>query len=113
MLPPKQPLRSTSAVRAPARAAASAAARPPGPLPTTRTSVPRMTGISRAGSEIVFIAHRLAREAPGMDPGVAAAYLRCGSIPGLQGIRRMGIDRSRLAQRGVGLYFVCNVLLSV
>src|SRR5579864_1849611 len=55
MFPPKQPLRSISAVRAPARAAARAAARPPGPLPTTRTSVSRTTSTDLAGSSIFFI----------------------------------------------------------
>src|ERR1700722_19637236 len=55
MLPPKQPLRSIRVVRAPARAAASAAARPPGPLPTTRTSVSSTTSSERAGSAIVDI----------------------------------------------------------
>ncbi len=53
MLPPKQPYRSTSVVLTPARADASAAARPPGPLPTTSTSVSWTTSISRAGSVIL------------------------------------------------------------
>src|SRR5580704_14404041 len=55
MLPPKQPLRSSSTVLAPARAAASAAARPPGPLPTTSTSVSTITSTARAGSRMEVI----------------------------------------------------------
>ena len=39
MFPPKQPNRSTSVTLTPHRAAASAAARPAGPEPTTKTSV--------------------------------------------------------------------------
>ena len=50
MLPPKQPNRSTSVTSTPARAAASAAARPAGPEPTTSTSVSWITSIWRAGS---------------------------------------------------------------
>jgi len=37
-------------VAEPARAAASAAERPPGPLPTTSTSVSKMTSSDRAAS---------------------------------------------------------------
>ena len=55
MLPPKQPYRSSNVVSTPARADARAAARPPGPEPTTSTSVWRITSILRAGSSIVFI----------------------------------------------------------
>jgi hypothetical protein len=43
----------------PARAALIAAASPPAPLPTTRTSVFARTGVSRDGSNISFIAFQL------------------------------------------------------
>src|SRR5882757_5877746 len=55
MLPPKQPFLSINAVRAPARPDASAAASPPGPLPTTRTSVSSTTSTVRASSVIFLI----------------------------------------------------------
>ena len=50
MLPPKHPNRSTNVTSTPVRAAASAAAKPAGPEPTTRTSVSWITSICRAGS---------------------------------------------------------------
>src|SRR5690625_4602265 len=45
--PPREPNRSTSRTEAPLRAAATAAASPAGPLPTTKTSVGSATGIVR------------------------------------------------------------------
>ena len=42
-------------VSTPACAELIAAARPPGPLPTTSTSVSATTGVTRAGSEISFM----------------------------------------------------------
>src|SRR5690625_4369443 len=45
--PPREPNRSPTRTEAPLRAAATAAARPAGPLPTTRTSVGSATGIVR------------------------------------------------------------------
>src|SRR5690625_636083 len=45
--PPREPNRSTSRTDAPLRAAATAAASPAGPLPTTRTSDGFATGIVR------------------------------------------------------------------
>src|SRR4029079_11270806 len=65
MFPPKQPYRSSSVVRAPARAAARAALKPPGPLPTTRTSVSWTTSTERAASVIAFISRGQARVGPG------------------------------------------------
>jgi hypothetical protein len=65
MFPPKQPYRSSSVVRAPARAAARAALKPPGPLPTTRTSVSWTTSTVRAASVIAFISRGQARVGPG------------------------------------------------
>jgi hypothetical protein len=53
-LPPKQPLRSINAVRAPAWGAASAAAKRPGPLPTTSTSISKATSTERADSNICY-----------------------------------------------------------
>src|SRR6056297_951038 len=55
MLPPKQPNRSTRQTSTPARAAARAAASPPGPDPATKTSVVWMTGVCWAGSVIIVI----------------------------------------------------------
>ena len=57
-LPPRKPRLSTSITRRPSPAAASAAMMPAGPPPTTRTSASARTGMSRAGSFIVFIAIR-------------------------------------------------------
>ena len=50
MLPPKQPKRSTKVTDTPVRAAASAAAKPPGPEPKTSTSHWWITSMVRAGS---------------------------------------------------------------
>ncbi len=71
MLPPKQPYRSINAVRAPARAAASAAARPPGPLPTTNTSVSKITSSTRAASATVFTVDLSAQGSLPWRPGGA------------------------------------------
>ncbi len=89
MFPPKQPLRSRSAVLAPARAAPSAARRPPGPLPTTRTSVSRMTSTDRAASLIA-----LGPDVPGVahDPLALAVRRR----------RRPATARRRHARRCPG-----------
>ena len=51
--PPRSPYRSTRVTRWPSRRAATAAAVPAGPPPTTSTSVSSCTGISRAGSVTV------------------------------------------------------------
>jgi len=48
-MPPRDPYRSTSIVRAPDRAAARAAAIPAAPPPATSTSTSSITGTSRAG----------------------------------------------------------------
>jgi len=47
-----------SMVLAPSRAAASAAAMPAGPLPTTSTSTSARMGVSRAGSTMVRVVAR-------------------------------------------------------
>ena len=61
----RQPNRSTRATRTPARDAARAAARPPGPDPTTSTSVSWMTSISRLGSARSTASRRFAPSFPG------------------------------------------------
>src|SRR5262249_5069036 len=59
-------------VLTPACAALIAAASPPGPLPTTRTSVSARTGVSRAGSKISFMAFRLCCHAHQYLEGIVA-----------------------------------------
>src|SRR3954464_15099449 len=52
-MPPRKPWRSISSVDRPARPAATAAAMPAGPPPSTTTSNSPSTGVDRAGSDIV------------------------------------------------------------
>src|SRR5271170_1085967 len=97
MLPPKQPLRSISAVRAPARAAPKAAARPPGPLPTTSTSVSKTTSTERAASTIVFILDQPSLVSRRRPPFVAQDAQNC--VSG----RAAGPGGGRVLERGVAI----------
>ena len=54
MFPPKHPNLSTRVTLTPVLAAAKAAANPPGPEPTTKTSVSWTTSIYLEGSSINF-----------------------------------------------------------
>src|SRR4029078_9982652 len=70
--PPTQPWRPRSVARAPARAAASAADKPPGPLPTTSTSVSWTTSTDRAGSLIWWGSGRPGRQLATANAGVGS-----------------------------------------
>jgi len=57
--PPSIPWRSMSSVRAPSRAAATAAPMPAGPPPTTTTSTSAATGVCRGDSTTIRAAGRM------------------------------------------------------
>ena len=93
MLPPKQPLRSSSTVAAPARAAARAALRPPGPLPTTRTSVSWTTSTSRAGSWM-RVGGRVAHGGVGCRATAKTGVGRTSTRTAVPGARRAPLPRT-------------------
>ena len=99
---PKQPNRSTRATRTPARDAARAAARPPGPDPTTSTSVSWMTSISRLGSVTV-------RGRAGMVRNLAVEHVSIGAPEGTGGQGIGASDQCGLAGLSVPLRRVCGM----
>jgi len=72
--PPRNPYRSISSVRAPCRAAETAAATPANPPPQTRTSVSFPTGVFRSGSRTQLIDNPSSFNFPGAKVRATRPY---------------------------------------